>query len=175
MGTVRYSLSQSELCLFIQTACGKSMAGSVLCDQKQAAKGRFDLTFVRAMSEMRLACLPRAVRFRRAPLGGLEEIEATILSDRAIAKVHRNSSMIPLRPMSSLSRKERSSSVPASSRRTRCASATLQARKLLSVLSMGSCISPDGMTGRLATQKICAGSRNRFSKWRARMVCSRDQ
>jgi probable rRNA maturation factor len=29
------------------------------------------------------------MRFHRAPLDGLEEIEATIVSDRAIARVHR--------------------------------------------------------------------------------------
>jgi probable rRNA maturation factor len=50
---------------------------------------RFDSTFVRSMAECAWPFCLRAMRFHRAPLDGLEEIEATIVSDRAIARVHR--------------------------------------------------------------------------------------
>src|SRR4029077_8474992 len=77
------------------------------------------------------------------------------------------SSMIPLRPVVLLSRKESFSSEPVSSPVTRFASATLRVRKLLSALSMDSCIWRVGTIRPLGGQKICAASRNRFSKWHA--------
>src|SRR5262245_44968840 len=49
----------------------------------------FDLTFVRSMAECAFPACLRAVRSGRAPLAGLEQVEVTIVSDRAIAKVHR--------------------------------------------------------------------------------------
>lgn len=64
------------------------MAALIVLKNRQR-RVRFDLTFVRSMAECALPICQRAIRFRRAPLGGLEEIETTIVSDRAIARVHR--------------------------------------------------------------------------------------
>jgi probable rRNA maturation factor len=49
----------------------------------------FNLPFVRSMAECALPACLRAMRSSRAPLGGLDGIEATIVSDLAIARVHR--------------------------------------------------------------------------------------
>jgi len=48
----------------------------------------FDLAFIRDMAESALPACRAAVRSTSSALGRLEEIEATILSNRAIAKVH---------------------------------------------------------------------------------------
>jgi probable rRNA maturation factor len=48
----------------------------------------FDLGFIRDMAERALPACRAAARTPRSALGRLEEIEATILSNRAIAKVH---------------------------------------------------------------------------------------
>jgi probable rRNA maturation factor len=48
----------------------------------------FDLAFIRDMAESALPACLAAVRSPRSALGRLEEIEATIVSNQAIAKVH---------------------------------------------------------------------------------------
>ena len=48
----------------------------------------FDLAFIRDMAESALPACRAAVRSTSSALGRLEEIEATILSNREIAKVH---------------------------------------------------------------------------------------
>jgi probable rRNA maturation factor len=47
------------------------------------------VTFVRSMAECALPACLRTMRSGRAPLAELDEIEATIVSDRAIGRVHR--------------------------------------------------------------------------------------
>jgi probable rRNA maturation factor len=64
------------------------VAALVVITNRQRRVG-FDLTFVRLMAECALPACLRAIRSSRAPLTRLEEIEATIVTDRAIAKVHR--------------------------------------------------------------------------------------
>lgn len=64
------------------------MAALIVLRNRQR-RVRFDSTFVRSMAECAWPFCLRAMRFHRAPLDGLEEIEATIVSDRAIARVHR--------------------------------------------------------------------------------------
>jgi probable rRNA maturation factor len=49
----------------------------------------FDLTFVRSMAEYAWPACLRVVRTGRAPLAALQEVEATIISDQAIARVHQ--------------------------------------------------------------------------------------
>ena len=63
------------------------MAALIVLRNRQR-RVRFDSTFVRSMAECAWPFCLRAMRFHRAPLDGLEEIEATIVSDRAIARVH---------------------------------------------------------------------------------------
>ena len=48
----------------------------------------FDLAFIREMAERALPVCREAVRSPNSVLGRLDEIEATILSNRAISKVH---------------------------------------------------------------------------------------
>ena len=48
----------------------------------------FDLAFIRDMAQRALPACCAAVRSSDSALEGLEEIEATILSNRAISKVH---------------------------------------------------------------------------------------
>jgi probable rRNA maturation factor len=50
----------------------------------------FDLTFIRAITAFALPACQEAIRSQSAPLRRLGEIEATILGDPAIAKVHQN-------------------------------------------------------------------------------------
>jgi probable rRNA maturation factor len=49
----------------------------------------FDLTLIRSIAEFAAPACQKVVRSASAPLNRLEEIEATILGDPAIAKVHR--------------------------------------------------------------------------------------
>jgi probable rRNA maturation factor len=49
----------------------------------------FDLGLIRAVVENAVPACLEAVRSHGAPLGQLEQIEATIVANRAIAKVHR--------------------------------------------------------------------------------------
>jgi probable rRNA maturation factor len=49
----------------------------------------FDLAFIRAVAEFALPACQSAIRSGSAPLNSLEEIEATIVGNPAIAKVHR--------------------------------------------------------------------------------------
>ena len=49
----------------------------------------FDLTFIRAITAFALPRCQAAIRSRSAPLSRLRQIEATILGNHAIAKVHR--------------------------------------------------------------------------------------
>ena len=63
------------------------MAALIVLRNRQR-RVRFDSTFVRSMAECAWPFCLRAMRFHRAHLDGLEEIEATIVSDRAIARVH---------------------------------------------------------------------------------------
>ena len=111
-------------------------------------------------------CL-RAMRFHRAPLDGLEEIEATIVSDRAIGRVHRT--------FFRRSRSDRCYYFPGwrDSHRSRCRRQQRGSlrqhseRGSCSALSTDSCIWRGGTIRPLGDAKICAVSRNRFSKWHA--------
>lgn len=48
----------------------------------------FDLKFVRAMAEGAVEACRKSIRVQEAPLGSIERLEVSILSDRAIARVH---------------------------------------------------------------------------------------
>ena len=62
---------------------------AVLCViRDRQRKVAFDLAFIRAMAESALPACRAAVRSPDSDLEGLEVIEATILSDHAISKVH---------------------------------------------------------------------------------------
>jgi probable rRNA maturation factor len=50
----------------------------------------FDLRFIRLMAEFALPACRAVVRSPDAPLGHLQQIEATILGDRSIARLHRD-------------------------------------------------------------------------------------
>jgi probable rRNA maturation factor len=67
----------------------KPVSALVVISNRQR-KIPFDLTFIRAITAFALPACQAAVRSRSAPLSGLGEIEATILGNPAIAKVHRD-------------------------------------------------------------------------------------
>ena len=60
----------------------------VICNRQR--KLRFDLPFIQAIAEAALPACQSTLKSRGAPLGRLKEIEATILGNPAIAKVHRD-------------------------------------------------------------------------------------
>jgi probable rRNA maturation factor len=60
----------------------------VICNLQR--KVRFDLSFIRAIAEAALPACQSTLKSRAAPLGRLKEIEATIVGDAAITKVHRD-------------------------------------------------------------------------------------
>ncbi len=64
------------------------VAGLVVVRNRQR-RVRFNVTFVRSMAECALPACLRTMRSDGAPLIELDEIEATIVSNRAIARVHR--------------------------------------------------------------------------------------
>jgi probable rRNA maturation factor len=64
------------------------VAGRVIVRNRQR-RVDFDLTFIRSMAEWAWPACHRVVRTGRAPLAVLQEVEATIVGDRAIARVHR--------------------------------------------------------------------------------------
>jgi probable rRNA maturation factor len=52
-------------------------------------KVAFDLAFIRSMAEFALPACHAMIRSPKAPLGQLKQIEATILGNRSIARLHR--------------------------------------------------------------------------------------